>query len=152
MGLFGYLAILAAVAEIVFGALVFIFVKRLLSRAPTPVSEDIGSSKKVLTKLRKGEPMSKDELDFAKQTIADRGSLMAYSLPAAIFALGCFYLFAGLELHGTTSVRTYIGLGPMLGAINITIRLLRVATLKRHLRKVSWDVPPQRPGLSSRRA
>ena len=124
-------------AELVLGAFFFIFVKRLLGRTPTPISEEIGSSKKVLAKLRKGEPMSKDELDFATQTIADRGSLMAYSIPAAIFTLGCFYVFGSLELHGTTSLRTYIGLGPLLGSINITIRLLRVATLKGRLRKVS---------------
>lgn len=139
MGLFGYLAILAGVAEIIFGVFFFTFVKRLLSRAPTPVSEEIGSSKKVLHKLHNGEPMSKDELDFAAQTIADRGSLMAYSIPATIFTLGCFYLFAGLELHGTTSLRTFIGLGPMIGGINVAIRLLRISALKRRLRHVSCE-------------
>jgi hypothetical protein len=71
----------------------FTFVKRLMGRAPTPISEEIGSVKKVLGKLRKGEPMSKDELDFATQTIADRRSLMAYSIPAAVFTIGCFYVF-----------------------------------------------------------
>jgi hypothetical protein len=137
LSLFGYLTVLAGVAELVFAVFVFIFVKRLLGRAPTPISEEIGSSKKVLDKLRKGEPMSKEELDFARQTIADRGSLMAYSLPAAIFTIGCFYVFGSLELHGTTSLRTLIGLGPMFGSINITIRLLGVAALKRRLRDVS---------------
>jgi hypothetical protein len=134
LSLFGYLAILAGVAELVFAAFVFAFVKRLLSRAPNPISEEIGSSKKVLGKLRKGEPMSKDELDFATQTIADRGCLMAYSIPAAIFTIGCFIVFANLELHGAKSLRTYIGLFPMLGATNVTIQLLRIATLKERLR------------------
>lgn len=78
--------------------------------------------------------MSKDELDFAAQTIADRGSLMAYSIPAAIFTLGCFYVFGSLELHGPHSLRIYIGLFPMLGATNLTIQLLRIATLKGRLR------------------
>jgi hypothetical protein len=137
LGLFGYLTTFAGIAELVFGAFFFIFVKRLLGRTPTLISEEIGSYKKVLGKLRKGEPMSKDELDFATQTIADRGSLMAYSIPAAIFTLGCFYAFGSLELHGTTSLRTYIGLGPMFGSINITIRLLRIAALKKRLRNVS---------------
>jgi len=137
MGLFGYLAILAGVAELVFAAYVFTFVKRLLARAPTPISEEIHSAKKVLGKLRKGEPMSTDELDFARQTIADRRSLMAYSIPAAVFTIGCFYLFGSLELHGTTSLRMYIGLFPMFGATNLTIQLLRIATLKRHLPNVS---------------
>ena len=136
MGLFGYLAILAGVAELVFAACFFTFVKRLLARAPTPISEEIGGFRKVLRKLRKGEPMSKEELDFASQIIADRGSLMAYSIPAAIFTLGCFYVFGNLELHGTSSLRIYIGLGPMLGSINVTVRLLRIATLKGRLRNV----------------
>ena len=137
MGLFGYLTILAGIAELVFGVFFFIFIKRLLGRPPIPVSEEIGSSKKILGKLRKGEPMSKDEIDFATQTIADRGSLMAFSIPAALFTLGCFYVFGSLELHGTSSLRTYIGLGPMLGSINITIRLVRIAALKKRLRNVS---------------
>lgn len=145
MGLFGYLAILAGVAELVFAAFVFAFVKRLLERAPNPISEEIGSFKKVLGKLRKGEPMSKDELDLATQTIADRGSLMAYSIPAAIFTIGCFIVFASLELHGVKSLRTLIGLGPMLGAINITIRLLRIATLKRRLQACPVSSGPLRP-------
>jgi hypothetical protein len=134
LGLFGYLAILAGVAELVFAACFFIFIKRLLGHAPTPLSEEIGGYRKVLLKLRKGEPMSKDELDFASQIIADRGSLLAYSIPAAIFTLGCFYVFGNLELHGPTSLRPYIGLFPMLGSINVTVQLRRIAALKRHLR------------------
>ena len=134
LSVFGYLMIIAGVAELVFAACVFTFVKRLLGRAPTPISEEVGSFKTVLRKLRRGEPMSKDELDFAAQTIADRGCLMAYSIPAAIFTLGCFYVFGSLELHGTHSLRMYIGLFPMLGATNLTIQLLRIATLKGRLR------------------
>jgi hypothetical protein len=134
LSVFGYLMIFAGVAELLFAACVFTFVKRLLGRAPTPISQEVGSFKKVLGKLRRGEPMSKDELDFAAQTIADRGSLMAYSIPAAIFTLGCFYVFGSLELHGPHSLRIYIGLFPMLGATNLTIQLLRIATLKGRLR------------------
>lgn len=134
MSLFGYLAILAGVAELVLGVFFFIFVKRLLGREPTPLSEEIGGFRKVLLKLRKGEPMSEDELDFARQIIADRGSLMAYSIPAAIFTLGCFYVFGNLELHGPHSLRPYIGLGPLIGSINVTVRLRRTAALKKRLR------------------
>ena len=134
LGLFGYLAILAGVAELVFGVCFFAFVKRLLERAPTPLGEEIGGFRKVLRKLRKGDPMSKDELDFASQIIADRGSLLAYSIPAAIFTLGCFYVFGNLELHGPKSLRPYIGLFPMLGSINVTAQLHRVAVLKKRLR------------------
>ena len=134
MSLFGYLAILAGVAELVLAVFFFTFVKRLLEREPTPLSEEIGGFRKVLLKLRKGEPMSEDELDFARQIIADRGSIMAYSIPAAIFTLGCFYVFGNLELHGTSSLRPYIGLFPMLGSINVTVQLRRIAVLKRRLR------------------
>jgi hypothetical protein len=133
LGLFGYLAVLAGVAELVFATFVFIYVTRLLKRPRTPVSEEVGSAKKVLDKVRKGEPMSKEELDFAAQIIADRRSLMAYSIPAAVFTIGCFYFFSILELHGTTSLRMYIGLGPMLGSINLTLQLLRIAALKGRL-------------------
>ena len=136
MSLFGYLAILAGVAELVLAVFFFTFVKRLLDREPTPLSEEIGGFRKVLLKLRKGEPMSEDELDFARQIIADRGCLMAYSIPAAIFTLGCFYVFGNLELHGTTSLRPYIGLFPMLGSINVTVQLRRIAALKKRLRKL----------------
>lgn len=136
MGLFGYLAALAGVAELVFAAFVFTFVRRLLERPPTPIGEEIGGVKSVLGKLRQGEPMSQEELDLAVQTIADRGSLMAYSIPAAIFTIGCFIVFSTLELHGIRSLRIYIGLFPMLGATNLTIQLLRIARLKRRLRDV----------------
>jgi hypothetical protein len=134
LGLYGYLAILAGVAELVLAVCFFTFVKRLLERAPTPLREEIGGFRKVLRKLRKGEPMSKDELDFAAQIIADRGSLLAYSIPAAIFTLGCFYVFGNLELHGPKSLRPYIGFFPMLGSINVTAQLRRVAALKKRLR------------------
>jgi len=134
LSLFGYLAILAGVAELVLAVFFFTFVKRLLEREPTPLSEEIGGFRKVLLKLRKGEPMSEDELDFARQIIADRGSIMAYSIPAAIFTLGCFYVFGNLELHGTSSLRPYIGLFPMLGSINVTVQLRRIAVLKKRLR------------------
>jgi hypothetical protein len=134
LGVFGYLAILAGVAELVFAVGFFAFVKRLHGRESTPLSEEIGGFRKVLRKLRKGEPMSQDELDFASQIIADRGSLLAYSIPAAIFTLGCFYVFGNLELHGPHSLRPYIGLFPMLGSINVTAQLHRVAVLKKRLR------------------
>ncbi|BBZ47684.1 hypothetical protein [Mycobacterium parmense] len=142
MGLFGYLAILAGVAELAFAAAAFVFVNRLLEREPTSTSEEVGSSGKVFRKLRKGEPMSEDELEFAAQAVFDRGSLMAFSIPAAIFSLGCIFLFGGLEVHGPHSLRPYIGLFPMFGSLNMTIRLLRIAALKKRLRFVGdlgWE-------------
>jgi hypothetical protein len=136
---FGYLTILAFVVELVSAAFAFAFVKRLRDRPTAPVSEEIGSVATVLSKLRKREPMSKDELDLVKQIIADRRSLMAYSIPAAIFTVGCFWVFGSLEqLHGAApSERTFLGVIPMLTSTNLTIRLLKVASLKGRLQKVS---------------
>jgi hypothetical protein len=139
LGLFGYLTIIALAAELVFAAIACAFVQRVLRHAPTPVSEQIRSVEKILTKVRTGEPMSNDELDYARQIIADRRSLMAYSIPAAILTIGCVYVFGSLEqLHGRApSLRTWIGILPMLGATNLTIQLIRIATLKRRLRSAS---------------
>jgi hypothetical protein len=136
VSVFGYLAIVSGAAELVFAALAFVYIRRLLGHGPTPIGEEVGSFRKVLSKLRNGEPMSKEELNFAAQTIADRGSLLAYAIPAAIFTLGCIFLFGGLEVRGPHSLRPYIGLFPIFGSINVTIQLLRVATLKKRLRSV----------------
>ena len=138
-GLFGYLTILSLVLALVFLALAAVFAKRLGDRAPTPISEEIGSAKAVVRKVRKRESMSKDELDFAKQITAARGSLMAFCIPGALFMLGCFYVFGSLyQLHGATpSERTFLGVFPMLASMNFTTQILRSARLKRRLRKMS---------------
>jgi hypothetical protein len=137
LGLFGYLTVLALVLALVFAAFASVFVKRLGDRAPTPISEEIGSAKAVVRKVRKREPMSKDELDFAKQILADRGSLMTLCIPGALFMVGCFYVFGSLyHLHGATpSERTFLGVFPMLAATNFTTQILRSARLKRRLQK-----------------
>lgn len=137
MSLFGYLAILAGAAELAFAGLAFVFVSRVLRRAPTPTSEEIGSSARVFGKLRRGEPLTDEESDFAAQAIADRGSVLAFSIPAAIFSLGFIFLFGGLEFHGPYSLRPYIGVFPMLGSINMSIRLLRIAALKKRRRAMA---------------
>jgi hypothetical protein len=129
--------VITGIAELVFAALVYVFIKRLLQRSRTSVSEEIGSYKKVMRKLRTGEPMSHDEIELARQTIAERRSPLAYSIPAAVFTLGCFYVFGSLDLHGIHTLRVYIGLFPILGSINLTIQLLRVATLKKRLTEAS---------------
>jgi hypothetical protein len=71
----------------------------------------------------------------AKQAVSDRRSLMAYCIPAALFSLGCFYVFGSLEhLHGATpSERTFLGVIPMLTSANVAIRLFRSASLKGRL-------------------
>ena len=62
---------------------------------------------------------------------------MAYSIPAALFSIGCFYVFGSLEhLHGATpSERTFLGVIPMLTSTNLAIRMLRSASLKGRLQK-----------------
>ena len=139
LSLYGDLTILAAVLGLVFGGGAFVFVQRLEDRTPAPLGEVVGAHKAVLAKLRKRESMSQSEVDYAAQIISDSRSLLAYSIPATIFTIGCFYIVGCLEqLHGAThSVRTFIGVLPMLGATNLAIQLRRVARLKGRLQKVS---------------
>ena len=138
IGLWGYLTIVAFVLELVFATFFFVCIKRMRNRPPTPISEGMGRTKAVLDKLRKGEWMSQHEIDFAARVIGDRTSLIAYSIPAAIFTMGCFYVFGSLEhLHGATpSERTFLGVIPMLTSTNLTIRMLTAFGLKRRLQKV----------------
>ena len=137
--LFGYLTIATLALALVFAVFAAVYVKRLGDRTPLPISEEIGSAKAVLNKVRKREPMSKDELDYAKQIVADRSSPMAYCIPGTLFMLGCFFVFGSLYyLHGATpSERTFLGLIPMLTSTNLAIRLLRSARLKWRLRKIA---------------
>jgi hypothetical protein len=139
LDLLGFLTILALVLALALAAVASVFVKRMEGRTPLPISEEIGSAKAVMHKMRKREPMSKDELDYAKQIVADRSSLMAYCIPGALFMLGCFFVFGSLYyLHGATpSERTFLGVIPMFTSINLAIRLLRSARLKGRLRKMS---------------
>jgi hypothetical protein len=139
LDLLRFLTILALVLALALAAVASVFVKRMEGRTPLPISEEIGSAKAVMHKVRKREPMSKDELDYAKQIVADRSSLMAYCIPGALFMLGCFYVFGSLYyLHGATpSERTFLGVIPMLTSTNLAIRLLSSARLKWRLRKMS---------------
>jgi hypothetical protein len=139
LGLYGYLTVVALVLALVLAALASLFVIRLQRRPPIPMSEQIGSAKSVMRKVRKRQPMSADELDYAKQIVADRGSLMAFCIPGALFCVGCFYVFGSLyHLHGATpSERTFLGVFPMLAATNFTMQLLRSARLKGRVREMS---------------
>ncbi|WP_036368828.1 hypothetical protein [Mycolicibacterium austroafricanum] len=131
MSLFGWLTLAAFVAALVFGGVAFVYVRRLLKRTPTEVSERIGSVGSVLRKLRKGEPISEEELDFAAQTTAERRSPMAYSIPAALFSIGSLYVFGKLDqLDGASpSWATFIGVLPMLAALNMTAQLHKIGHL-----------------------
>lgn len=133
--LYGDLAALALLAMLICAALMFVYTTRLRRKRDewsSPLSEGIGAYKLILRKVRKGEPMSRDEVDFANQVIADRSSLWAFSIPGAIFSLGCFYVLGSLEqLHGATpSERVFIGVIPMFSSINIAAQILRVRVLR----------------------
>ena len=137
--LFGLLTIVTLALALVFAAFAAVHVKRLGDRTPAPISEEIWSTTAVLNKVRKREPMSKDELDYAKQIVADRSSPMAFCIPGTLFMLGSFYIFGSLyTLHGATpSERTFLGLIPMLTSTNLAVRLLRSARLKGRLRQMA---------------
>jgi hypothetical protein len=136
--LFGYLTIVSLVLALVFAAFAAVYVKRLGDRAPTPISDEIGIAKTVTRKVRKREPMSQDERDYAKQLLATRSSLITFSIPGALFMVGCFYVFGSLyHLHGATpSERTFLGVFPMLASMNFTTQILRSLRLKRRLQKM----------------
>ena len=114
------------------------YVRRLENRTPVPMGEEVGSAKLVTRKVRKGEQMSPDELDYAKQLIGARSSLMTFFIPGTLFMAGCFYVFGSLyHLHGATpSERTFLGVFPMLASMNFTTQILRSIRLKRRLRKI----------------
>jgi hypothetical protein len=139
--LFGLLTIVTLALALVFAAFAAVHVKRLEDRTPVPISEENWSAKAVLNKVRKREPMSKDELDYAKQIVADRSSPMAFCIPGTLFMLGSFYIFGSLYydyLHGVTpSERTFLGLIPMLTSTNLAVRLLRSARLNGRLRNMA---------------
>ncbi|WP_055404812.1 MULTISPECIES: hypothetical protein [unclassified Mycobacterium] len=138
-GLFGLLTVVALALALALAAIAAVFVRRLERRPPTPMSEEIGSARTVVRKLRKREPMSAEELAYARQVVADRGSFMALCLPGALFMLGCFYVFGSLyHLHGATpSERTFLGVIPMLTSTNLALRILSSARLKRRLKALS---------------
>lgn len=135
-GLFGLLTVVALGLALILAAIAAVYVRRMEIRTTSPISEEIGSAKEVVRKLRKREPMSAEELDYARQIVADRGSLMALCIPGALFMLGCFYVFGSLyHLHGATpSERTFLGVIPMLTSTNLALRLRSSARLKRRLR------------------
>jgi formate hydrogenlyase subunit 4 len=139
LGLYGLLAVVALVLALVLAAFAAVFVARMERRVPPPISEEIGSAKAVIHKVRKREPMSPDEVDYARQVVADRSSLMALCIPGALFMLGCFFVFGSLyHLHGATpSERTFLGVIPMLTSANLARGLLSSARLKGRLRTMS---------------
>ena len=145
LGLWGYLTILAAVMALVCAACVFLYIGRLENRTPAPLGEKVGAHKAVLAKLRKREPMSQEEVDYATELIADARSPLAYAIPAALFTMGFFYVVGCLyvlHLHGGhPSFRTFIGGIPMLTSMNMAAQLRRVARLNGRLQEASATTP-----------
>lgn len=145
LGPWGDLTVLAAVMALVFASCVFVYITRLESRPPAPLGEKVGAHKAILAKVRKREPMSQDEFDYASELVSDARSPLAYAIPATLFTTGFFYVVGCLyELHvhgGNPSFRTFIGGIPMLTSMNIAAQLRRVARLKGRLRDVSVTAP-----------
>ncbi|TQR82637.1 hypothetical protein D8S82_31090 [Mycobacterium hodleri] len=137
LGLWGVLTVLAAVAGLSFAACVFVYVRRLEDRSPAALGERVGAHKAVLAKVRKGEPLSQEEFDYATELVTDARSPLALAIPATLFCTGFFYVVGCLyELHlygGDPSFRTFIGGIPMLTSMNIAVQLRKVARLKRKL-------------------
>jgi hypothetical protein len=141
LGPWGDLTVLAAVMEVVFATCVFVYISRLENRTSHPLGEVVGAHKAVLAKLRKREPMSPDELDYATELVADARSPLAYAIPAALFTIGFFYVVGCLfVLHiegGHPSFRTFIGGIPMLTSMNMAAQLRRVARMQKKLHDVA---------------
>lgn len=140
LGTWGDLTILAAVLEIVFAACVFVYIGRLERRVSHPMGDQVGAHKAVLAKVRKREPLTQDEFDYASELVADARSPLAYAIPAALFTMGFFYVVGCLfMLHldgGNPSFRTFIGGIPMLTSMNMAAQLRRVAGMKSKLRDI----------------
>lgn len=92
--LYGLLTAISLALAVILAAVAGVYVSRLGRRPTVPISEEIGSAKAVLHKVRKREPMSQDEVDYARQVVADRRSLRALCIPGALFMLSWFLSLA----------------------------------------------------------
>ena len=141
----GLLTILAGVMGLTFATCVFVYLRRLEDRTPAPLGEEVGAHKAILAKMRKREPMSQEEFEYATELVTDARSPLALAIPATLFSMGFFYVVGCLyELHvygGDPSFRTFIGGIPMLTSMNIAAQLRRVARLKKHLPHVPVTTP-----------
>ena len=135
--LWGGLTVLAGLLALTLLACVFVYIRGLERRPPAALGEQVGAHKAVLAKVRKGQPMSQDEIDYANELVADAGAPLAYAIPAVLFTMGFFYVagcLSELQVHGGhPSFRTFIGGIPMLTSLNIFGQLHRVARLKKRV-------------------
>ncbi|MGU3499615.1 hypothetical protein [Mycobacterium sp. C31M] len=139
--IWGELTILDGIMAAVFATCVFIYITRLENRTPHPMGEQVGAHKAVLAKVRKREPITQDEYDYARELVDDARSPLALAIPATLFCMGFFYVVGCLyELHvhgGNPSFRTFIGGIPMLTSMNMAAQLRRVARLQGKLDGIS---------------
>lgn len=153
LGVWGFLTILAAVTALLLITCVFVYITRLESRKPALLGETVGAHKAILAKVRRREPLSQDEMDYATELVSDARSPLAYAIPATLFMMGFFYVVGCLyELHvhgGNPSFRTFIGGIPMLTSMNIVAQLRRVARLKRRLQEAPLTAPESSEELST---
>lgn len=149
----GFLTFLAGLMGMVFAACVFVYIRRLEDRKPAALGEEVGAHKAILAKLRKREPMSQVEFDYASELVSDARSPLALAIPATLFSMGFFYVVGCLfMLHldgGNPSFRTFVGGIPMLTSINIAVQLRKVAGLKGKLQEVSVTAPESSDELVS---
>jgi hypothetical protein len=131
----GLLTLIAFGVAVLLGSVAFTYVRRLERQPTLPISEEIGAAPRVVRKLRKREPMTPEEFEFAERVVAVRGNPMAFCIPFTLFSLGCYYVLGSLEyLHGATpSERTFLGVIPMLTSTNLAIQILRARRLKGRL-------------------
>lgn len=100
-GIYGLLTIASLAAVAVFGTIAFGYVARLRRRPPLADGDEIGQATRVLKNVRKGEPLTDAESAKARRVIADRRSVWAYSMPAGLISIGCFFVFGSRD-PGTT--------------------------------------------------
>jgi hypothetical protein len=131
----GYCALVAFVMIWVCAGAAYAFTRRLRTRAYVTDALPIGHQREVLQKVRTRAPLTAAEWELAHQVLSTRGNPLAFTIPATLFFLGCFFVFGSLEqLHGhPPSERTFLGIIPMLTATNLSIQMLKGARLKRRL-------------------
>lgn len=137
--LFGKLADVALLTLLFAATVMFFYIQRLRKQPQLPMAEDVRAKQTVLTKVRKRQPMTAEELEYATQVIDNQRTLMTFTIPLTIFSLGCFYVLGSLEqLHGATpSERTFLGVIAMFSSINVTTQIFRVIKLKKRLGNVT---------------
>lgn len=137
--LFGKLADLVLIVLLLAATVIFFYIQRLRKQPQLPIAEGIRAKQKVLTKVRKGEPMTPEEFEYASQLVNSMRTPAAFAIPIALLSLGTFYVLGSLEqLHGATpSERTFLGIIAMFSSINVTGQLIRIVKLKKRLSQVT---------------